>query len=230
MDSREGNGMTVYTARVKKIDLHEMREILERDTLITTRMKPQQIVDKVVKANGLQLQNLSAAEVQFILSNQLLMMIMKARDFGLLDEPGEEAYVPISRATEVMQILSKEQNLLLVSSGLNDSQYLFARALGCYDYMIYFETADYDPSTQYSFMIEPRFKSVFAPIDYRSFSRLNRNQRMQVMDYMRDEVQAFIKSYDTWYVNSSKADRDKALRAYIAKTYPELQTKFETVI
>lgn len=230
MDSRKGNEMTVHKPRLKKIDLNEMREILSCPTLITTRMKAQQIVDKVVKANGLQLQNLSSAEIQFILTNQLLRMITQARDFGLLDEPGEEAYVPISRAAEVMTILSKEQNLLLVSSGLNDSQYLFARALGCYDYMIYFETADYDASTQYSFMIEPRFKSVFAPIDYRSFSRLNRNQRMQVMDYMRDEVQAFIKSYDTWHVNSSEADRDKALRAYIAKTYPELQTKFETVI
>ena len=230
MDSREGNGMTVYTTRVKKIDLHKMREILECDTLITTQMKPQQIVDKVVKSNGLQLQNLSAAEVQFILSNQLLTMTMKARDFGLLGESGEEAYVPISRAKEVMQILSKEQKLLLVSSGLNDSQYLFARALGCYDYMLYFETADYDPSTQYSFMIEPRFKSVFTPIDHRSFSRLTRNQRMQVMDYMREEVQEFRKSYDTWYLNSSKEDRDKALRSYITKKYPELQTKFETVI
>ena len=230
MDSRKGNGMTVHKPRLKKIDLNEMREILSCPTLITTRMKAQQIVDKVVKANGLQLQNLSSAEIQFILTDQLLRMIMRARDFGLLDEPGEEAYVPISRAVEVMTILSEEQKLLLVNSAMTNSQYLFARALGCYDYITYFEEAEYNPSTQYVFMIESRFKAVFQPIDYRSFSRLSRNQRMKVMDYMKEEVSEFRKSYDTWYLNSSKEDRDKALRSYITKTYPELQTKFETVI
>lgn len=229
MDSRKGNGMTVHKPRLKKIDLNEMREILSCPTLITTRMKAQQIVDKVVKANGLQLQNLSSTEIQFILTDQLLRMIMRARDFGLLDEPGEEAYVPISRAVEVMTILSEEQKLLLVNSAMTNSQYLFARALGCYDYITYFEEADYNSSTQYAFMIEPRFKSVFAPIDYRSFSRLNRNQRMQVIDYMREEVKEFRKSYDTWYV-SDMTERDKALREYISDTYPELKSKFETVI
>lgn len=229
MDSRKGNGMTVHKPRLKKIDLNEMREILSCPTLITTRMKAQQIVDKVVKANGLQLQNLSSAEIQFILTNQLLRMITQARDFGLLDEPGEEAYVPISRAAEVMTILSKEQSLLLVNSAMTNSQYLFARALGCYDYIAYFEEAEYNRSTQYAFMIESRFKAVFEPIDYRSFSRLSRNQRMKVIDYMKEEVSEFRKIYDTWYV-SDVAERDERLREYIAETYPELATKFETVI
>lgn len=216
-------------ARLRKIDLNEMRKLTNCSSMITTRMKAQQLVDKVVRANGIQLQNVSSAEVQLILTEQLLSMIQDARDFGLLDEYGEEAYVPISRAIEVMEILSEDKDLTLVNSTMNNSQYLIARAIGCYDYMVYFEDGDHAPFTQYSFLIEQRFKAAFTSLDHRSFSRLTRNQRFKVMEYMQAEVSQFRKCYDTWYV-SDAADREDRLKEYIAKTYPELKSKFETII
>ena len=66
-------------------------------------------------------------------------------------------------------------------------------------------------------------------MDHRSFSRLTRNQRFKVMEYMSEEVSRFRKCYDTWYV-SDAAERDNMLREYISKTYPELKSKFETII
>ena len=216
-------------ARLRKIDLNEMRKLLDCNSIITTRMKAQQLVDKVIKANGLQLQNVSSAEVQLILTEQLLHMIREAREFGLLDEYGEEAYVPISKAVEVMEILSEDKDLVLVNSGMTNSQYLVARAIGCYDYMVYFEDGDHSPFTQYAFLIEQRFKAAFTSMDHRSFSRLTRNQRFKVMEYMQAEVSQFRKCYDTWYV-SDTTERDNMLREYISKTYPELKSKFETVI